>query len=278
MDPLHQGALGIGLDPAGVVHHIEDGQRLEGHKDHPAELHAGVQLHAGHVLGHGDVIGVGGAGGIADGHAQEDDGAAHDGVIPQAHENSHEHREQPVYLLINAHGGAQNAQHQHGDGDQQPHPVSDLFDHCTQCRVHGAVLSQHIDKAIGEDDQEHDVGRVHIAGLQGQKQVKDAGGVHINLVIGIRHDHHSARHGILHPVILAGGDNMGQDQHQDHDGNQDHIRMRHFKFEFLLLFFHSHLLISCSGPAHTPGRIPPGPPACSTPLRRAHLRRVLGIC
>ena len=38
-------------------------------------------------------IGVGGSGGIADGDAQEDDGAAHDGVIAQGHENSDKDRE-----------------------------------------------------------------------------------------------------------------------------------------------------------------------------------------
>ena len=64
-------------------------------------------------------------------------------------------------------------------------------------------------------------------------------------MVGAIHDNHLAGDRILHPVVLACGDDVGQDQHQHHDRNQDHIGVRHFELKFL--FFgvcHSHLLIS----------------------------------
>ena len=242
---MQQGAGGVCLHLAGIAHKIGDGQNLKSDEDGPAQTHAGIKLYACHILGHCNVKGVGSTSSIAQGHTQEDGGAAHDSVITQGHEDSHEDWEQAVDLLINAHGGAQNAQHQHGNGNEQLNPLSYFSNHRPQCLVHRSVLGQHIDETVGKDDQEHDVGRLYIALLQSQEKVKDTRGLYIDLMVGAIHDNHLAGDRILHTVVLACGDDVGQDQHQHHDRNQDHIGVRHFELKFLFLgVCHSHLLIS----------------------------------
>ena len=226
---------GVGLHLFGIAHDIPDGHRLEDNEDHNPVSDARVDGHLRNPLGNAHGKGVGDGGGKAGRHPHIDHRAAHQGVIAQGNADAHKDGHQAIGLLKDAQHSAQQAEDQHADGDQQVGPALHLPHQQLDGVVQGPVFGEHVDIAIGKDNQKQDVRRVHISPLQGQEDIKHTGQLPFGVVEGLRHHHHPAAGRVLHPVILPGGDQIAHDHHRQQNDGQDHIGMRHFKAGQLLL-------------------------------------------
>ena len=235
---VHGAEFGMLLDLQCVADEVDVRDNIEHSKADKAVTHAGIQRQAGDFLSHDGGVDVQRASGEADRAAQQDDGCTGDGV--QTHRKGHhDHDGRKGNEQVDALRGADEAEHQRQDGQEQIDAGGEDLRHLGHHGVECAGLGQDVESTACEHDDQHQINALDEGLDDVQRNFKRVDGSLINVVEIVGVDDLDACF-VLEAGVGACRDDPGQQDRKQDDDADDDEGMRHL--ELFLFRFHNFFL------------------------------------
>lgn len=243
--------LRVGLDHSAVAAHLNEEDGEEDYVADDAEAGAGEERELRYALRDGDRVGVDGGRGVSRRHAADDGDEAVERVVAERDRDCHADRYEAVDLFPETEGETGERE---GDRYERHGPVDlrlKLAQHSADARVEGSDLYEQYHKAVGEEREEDDVGRVDHSVVYRHEHPRDADGRVLDYLEGVGNDERPAD-GLVEGAFEGSGWNQPRQHRRECDDREDDdVRVGHLHPFFVLLQFVADIVVKITHRNHS---------------------------